>query len=61
MKEREFTCIKCGGNDISIRHITNTINVTTTEPNDYLACKCRRCEYRWREDCFQSPDNRDKR
>lgn len=44
MTKRQFICSKCSHDDADVRYSYN-INI----PEDYLYCKCRRCEYKWRE------------
>lgn len=45
MKEREFSCPKCGSSSVIITYSKNIGNTV----EEYLACLCHRCKYRWRE------------
>ena len=42
---RQFYCPKCGYNDVIVKY-----NYNRADDKEYLACKCRRCEYCWSKD-----------
>ena len=45
--EQSFKCSKCGCCDIDVRYIELSSDKSM---GDYLACKCKKCEYGWKQE-----------
>ena len=48
-------CIKCGGEDISVRYVEARKPYNEVVP-EHLAKKCKTCEYKWTTECNDHPD-----